>query len=73
MRIEGSRKDNEVKGYVEGRLTCGTVQRKDDNVSQWESRDKSPKDHRRRIKASHQGTKVTIGSRGINDSNDRNH
>jgi hypothetical protein len=37
MRIEGSRKDNEVKGYVEGRLTCGTVQRKDDNVSQRES------------------------------------
>jgi hypothetical protein len=41
MRIEGSRKYNEVKGYVEGSLTCGTVQRKDDNVSQWESRDES--------------------------------
>jgi hypothetical protein len=33
-----------MKGYFEGSLTCGTVQRKDDDASQWESRDESPKE-----------------------------
>ncbi len=62
-----------MKGYVEGSLICGPVQRKDDDVSRWESRDESPKDHRREIKASRQGMKVTKGSRGINGSNAENH
>jgi photosystem II stability/assembly factor-like uncharacterized protein len=73
MRIKGSLTRKMMKGYFEGSLTCGTVQRNDDDVSQWESRDECPKDHRREIKASHQGSKVTIGSKGINCSSDRHH
>jgi len=51
MRIKGSLTRKMMKGYFEGSLTCGTIQRNDDDVSHG-NQGMSPTEYRREIKAS---------------------